>query len=131
MDFFSGRENVGIVETDGGAVQEMRLIDRNVDIVELNGQQNFVDFGRADGPHVIDRVGLIGAIEILWRFIGAAVKRLVLPKGEIYATQAEALIFGKDSYQRLRCPSAGIAGACAEKNQFWFPLIGVVRLGTG
>src|SRR6202158_6526951 len=32
------RENVGIVEADGGAVKEMRLIHRNEDLVEAEGE---------------------------------------------------------------------------------------------
>jgi len=51
----------------------MRLIDRNMDVVETEREENFVDFCRTNGPNVIERVGLIGAIEELGSFIGAAV----------------------------------------------------------
>ena len=57
------REDVGIVDAHGGAVQEVGRVHRDVDVVEADRGQQFVDLGRADGPHVVQRVGLVGAVE--------------------------------------------------------------------
>src|SRR4029077_10493687 len=78
-DLFAGRENIRVVEADSGTVQEILLIHRDVDLVETKGEQNLIYLGRANGPHMVDRVGLIGTIEEFRRFIRAAVKRLILP----------------------------------------------------
>src|SRR5580692_2206582 len=95
LDFLSSGEDVGIVEANGGAVQKMRLIDWNMDIVLAGGQQNLIHFGRADGPHVVDRVRLVRPVEELWCFISPTIQWLVLPEGEVHASQAEPLVLGK------------------------------------
>src|SRR4029077_8001270 len=89
------RENVGIVQACGSAVQEMRLIDWDMNLVEAEGEQNFVHLCGANGPHMIKGVGLIGAIEEFGRLIGATVQGLIFPEGEIDAAKAQALIVGQ------------------------------------
>ena len=44
---------------------------------------------------MIDGVGLVGTIEVLRGFIGAAVQRLVLPKSEVHAAEPQPLLFGQ------------------------------------
>src|SRR5260370_15018479 len=89
------REYIGIVEAHGGAVQKTWLIERDVDIVLAGGQQNLIHLGGADGPHVVDGVGLVGAVEELGRFVGAAVQGLVFPKTVVQPAEPERLLFGQ------------------------------------
>ncbi len=72
----------------------------DVDAVLAVGKQNLVYFRRADGPHVINRVGLIGAVEVFRGFVGAAIKRLIFPKREVHAAKPEALFLGEIDINR-------------------------------
>src|SRR5882762_6657851 len=94
-DQLSLRKNVRVAEADGGAVKKMSLIDGDAYDVQADGCQDFIHFRWADGPHVVDGVGLVGAIEVFWRFVCTAIERLVLPKSEVHATEAEPLLLGE------------------------------------
>jgi len=53
-------------------------------------------------------------------FVCTAIERLVLPKSEVHATEAEPLLLGEvdvDSHGIL----ALVLRCCAVKNQFWLP----------
>ena len=63
-------------------------------------QQKLVNLGGADRPSVVERIGIIGAIEILGRFVGAAVQRLVFEESEVHSAKPNALILGQVQINR-------------------------------
>src|ERR1700756_3897862 len=97
---FPGRKNIRIVETKEsgalrdalGTVEETGLVNGYVDLIQAEAEQNLVDFVRAERPDVIDRIGLIGTIEILRSFTAVPVERLIFPKSEVNATELQALL---------------------------------------
>src|SRR5215475_14284050 len=96
---FAHRENVrrivpketGSLCSTLGPIKEVRSVHGNVDLVEAEGNQNFVYLRGANGPNVVDRVGLVGAMEKFWCFSAAAIERLIFIKIEINAPETEAL----------------------------------------
>src|SRR6185437_3019487 len=58
-DQLSFRENVRIVQADGGAVQKVGLVHRDVNVIQTDGRQRLVHQRRAYRPNVIERVGLV------------------------------------------------------------------------
>jgi len=92
---FSSGEDVRVIEADGGTVKKTSLIDGDVNDVQAGRCQNLIHFRGADGPNMVERVGLIGAIKELGSFVGATIQRLILPKREIYATEAKTLLISE------------------------------------
>src|SRR4029077_20763388 len=73
----------------------MRLIHRNVDLIQAEGEQHLIYLGGTDGPDMVEGVGLIGAIEEFGRLVGAAIERLVLMEGEIHTQEAKTRLIGQ------------------------------------
>src|SRR6267378_3852011 len=114
-DQLSLRKYIRVVEANLGAVKEIRLIDGDAYDVQAAGCQDFIHFRWANGPHVVDGVGLVGAIKVFWRFIGAAIERLVLPKSEVHATEAEPLLLGEIDVHSDRIFALVLRVLCGEK----------------
>ena len=91
-DQFSLRKDVWVIDSGNGPIKEVRGVNGNVDVVQTGGEQDLVDLRRADGPDVIQRVGLVGAVEKLRRTIGVAVERLIFEIGKIHAAELKPLL---------------------------------------
>ncbi len=89
------REDVWIVDARCGAVEEVRGIDRDVNVVETDRCESFVHQVRADGPDVIERVGLIRPVEVLRRLGGRAVQRLIFEERVVVAAELQTLLVGE------------------------------------
>ena len=73
----------------------MRAIDGNLHDILAGRDQDFINLRRADGPHIVNRAGLIGAVKKLRRAIRIAIQRLILQVGEIYGTEPEMVLFSQ------------------------------------
>src|SRR5207245_9294074 len=91
-DQFSLRKDVWVIDSGNGPIKEVRGVNGNVDVVQTGGEQDLVDLRRADGPDVIQRVGLVGAVERLRRTIGAAVERLICELVIMQVAQLQQLL---------------------------------------
>src|SRR5579872_4001020 len=80
----------------------MRLVYRNVHIVQAYRGDQFVYFVRAQGPNVIERIGLVGTVEIFGRLGRRTVERLELEVGVIVAAELQALRVGEIDVHRQR-----------------------------
>ena len=97
---FASRENVRVVEAEESrtlrgafcAIQKVCSINGDIDLVQAKGEQDLVHLVRAEGPDVVDGVGLIWAIKVFRSFVGVAVKRLILPESEIRTPELKALL---------------------------------------
>src|SRR5579859_1465582 len=92
-------EDVRVIDTEEtralgdslGAIQEIGGVNWDVYVVLNAAHQELIYLCWADRPYVINRVGLIGTVEDFWRFVGAAIQRLVLEKRKVHATEPNLL----------------------------------------
>ena len=73
----------------------MRPVDRNVDVIQTGRDQQLVDFRGTDGPHIVERIGLIGPVEELRCTVRVAVKRLIFQICEVHAAKLQPLFIGQ------------------------------------
>src|SRR6266850_1711643 len=97
---FPLREYVRVIEIAGycrlraclGAVEKVRRVDGYPYDVLACGDQHLIDLTRADGPYIVQRASLVGAIEKFRRAVRIAVKRLVLQIGEIRRAEPQPVL---------------------------------------
>src|SRR5439155_8345338 len=76
-------------------IEEVRPVDRNVDVIQTGRDQQLVDFRGTDGPHIVERIGLIGPVEELRCTVRVAVKRLIFQICEVHAAKLQPLFIGQ------------------------------------
>ncbi len=69
----------------------MRRVDGNVHIVQADSGQRLVNKMRVNRPDVIERVGLIGTIEVFRRFGRRAIQRLILEERVVVSAELQPL----------------------------------------
>ena len=74
------------------SIEKMSRIDWDAHHILASRDQELVNCSRADGPHVIQRVGLVRSIKKFWSSIGVSVERLVFKIRVLLPAKREPLL---------------------------------------
>src|SRR5262249_54827053 len=75
-------------------VKKVLRVHGDLHDVLAGAHQNLVNFGRTDGPNMVNRSRLVWPVEKLWGAVSVSVERLILEIIIRIETRSEPLFFG-------------------------------------